>query len=137
MSFLRNLFGTDSAQDNLRIIITRHGERADVALGPHWFTRLQNIGARRSRISYLAHRPDYNEWEFDPPLTTHGERQGQLTGRKLLRLGYPIDYCYSSPAYRSVQTATKILESQGQNAVPINIEPGTMKTKDNLYFFML
>ncbi len=101
MSFLQRLFGLGDASDNLRIIITRHGERADLALG--------------------------KKWAYDPPLTVDGERQSASIGRKLLQLGYPIDYCYSSPSYRAIQTANKILESQGRQAVPISIEPGIKK----------
>jgi hypothetical protein len=135
MAFLRPLFGFVTAEDNLRIIITRHGERADLALGPNWSSKMRRTGRHDSRISYLTPRADFNEWDYDPPLTRDGERQSMAIGRKLLKLGYPIDYCYSSPAYRSIQTADKILESQGRKAIPINIEPGTMKTNINIFFF--
>ncbi|CAF3173343.1 unnamed protein product [Rotaria socialis] len=126
MSFFKQLFGLSSApaEDNIRVIITRHGERADLALGPRWLSRVRRNGAHHSGVSYLTPRSDLQEWTFDPPLTIDGERQSSATGRKLLQLGYPIDYCYASPAYRSIQTANKILESQGRRAVQINIEPG-------------
>ncbi|CAF0743250.1 unnamed protein product [Adineta steineri] len=124
MSGFKRLFGIDVAEDNLRIIITRHGERADLALGPKWASKLQKNGGRDPRISYLTPRADFREWNYDPPLTTEGERQSTAIGRKLLHLGYQIDYCYASPAYRSIQTADKLLESQGRKGVPINIEPG-------------
>jgi broad specificity phosphatase PhoE len=127
MSILKRLFGIDSNEDNLRIIIARHGERADLALGPKWTIQMQRRGGYDSRVSYLTPRDDFDEWNYDPPLTVIGERQSMSIGRKLLELGYPIDYCYSSPAYRSIQTANKILESQGRKAVPINIEPGMIK----------
>ncbi|CAF0880503.1 unnamed protein product [Rotaria sp. Silwood1] len=121
----RRLFGGEEAADNLRIIITRHGERADLALGKNWLRRARRQGGHDSRISRLPRRPNFHEWEYDPPLTVAGEKQSVSVGRKLLELGYPIDYCYSSPAYRSIQTANRILESQGRRrAVPINIEPG-------------
>jgi broad specificity phosphatase PhoE len=127
MSIFKRLFGTDSAEDNLRIIIARHGERADLALGTKWIMRMRRKGGHDPRVSYLTPRDDFDEWNYDPPLTVIGERQSMSIGRKLLELGYPIDYCYSSPAYRSIQTATKILDSQGRKAVPINIEPGIIK----------
>ena len=123
MSFFRSLIGSNTPADNLRIIITRHGERTDLALGPGWARRIQG-GRSDPRVSYLARRADFREWDNDPPLTVNGERQGRSTGRKLLQLGYPIDYCYSSSAYRSIQTATQILQSQDRKAVPINVEPG-------------
>ncbi|UJR28692.1 hypothetical protein I4U23_009921 [Adineta vaga] len=124
MSALKRLFGLDAAEDNLRIIITRHGERADLALGPKWASKLNKNGQRDPRISYLSPRTDFREWNYDPPLTTEGERQSMAIGRKLANLGYTIDYCYSSPAYRSIQTADKLLESQGRKGVSINVEPG-------------
>jgi len=126
MPILQGLFGSDTKKDNLRIIITRHGERTDLALGPNWVSRARRNGGRGGdpRISYLSPRADFSEWNFDPPLTVNGERQSRSIGSKLLHLGYPIDYCYSSPSYRTVQTASKILEGQGRQAIPINIEPG-------------
>jgi len=124
MSFLRRLFGADQPSDNLRIIITRHGERADLAIGKKWLQQMQQNGNHDPRISHLTNRPHFRDWNYDPPLTVDGENQSAHVGRKLSQLGYKIDYCYSSPSYRCVQTANKILESQRRKAVPINIEPG-------------
>ncbi|CAF1059423.1 unnamed protein product [Adineta ricciae] len=118
------MLGGNQADDNLRIIITRHGERADLAFGKQWLNKMLQNGGQDPRISQLAQRPQFRDWYYDPPLTVDGEHQSANVGQKLLQMGYQIDYCYSSPAYRSVQTATKILESQGRKAVPINIEPG-------------
>lgn len=129
MSILKRLFGDDIAvpASNLRIVITRHGERADLALGPNWINQVQKNGGRSSGISYLTRRANFREWNFDPPLTVTGEKQAKAVGKKLHHLGYSIDYCYSSPAYRSIQTAEKLLEGQGRQGVPVNIEPGMIK----------
>jgi broad specificity phosphatase PhoE len=125
----RRLFGLNDASDNLRIVITRHGERADLALGKDWASEMQRRGVQDPRIPRLTPRSHYRDWNYDPSLTIEGERQSASIGRKLRDLGYRIDYCYSSPAYRAIQTANKILESQGQRkAVPINIEPGLEKS---------
>jgi len=124
MSVFRRMFGMGAPDDNLRIVITRHGERADFALGKQWYRRLQRTRGQDSRVSPLPARTNSHEWNFDSPLTIEGENQSSSVGKKLLSFGYPIDYCYSSPAFRSIQTATKILESQGRKHVPINIEPG-------------
>ena len=124
MSIFRRMLGFDTPNDNLRIIITRHGERADFALGKQWYNRMQHNGGRDPRVSPLPSRVNPQEWTSDSPLTIDGENQSASVGKKLLHLGFPIDYCYSSPAFRSIQTATKILESQGRKNVPINIEPG-------------
>ncbi|CAF0863689.1 unnamed protein product [Didymodactylos carnosus] len=108
---------------NLRIIITRHGERVDFAVGEGW-TNPTN-GRSDPRIPHLPPRLNYEDWEFDSPLTVNGEAQSLRVGQRLLRTGLPIDYCYSSPAFRSIQTADKILESQGRREIiPVNIEPG-------------
>jgi broad specificity phosphatase PhoE len=136
MSFLRRLFGSEPPPDNLRIIITRHGERADLALGPKWVSKIEKTGRQDPRVSYLTPRYDFHEWNYDPPLTVDGERQSQSIGRKLLNLGYPIDYCYSSPAYRSIQTANKLLDSQGRKSVTINIEPGMIKLQKRYFIFI-
>ena len=136
MSFFSRLFGIESAEDNLRIIITRHGERADLALGPKWFMHMKKRSNPDPRISYLTPRENFNDWFYDPPLTVTGERQSMSVGKKLLHLGYPIDYCYSSPAYRSIQTANKLLESQGRKSVSINIEPGKRKKIIFFSFFI-
>lgn len=123
MSFIRRIFGSEP-DDNLRIVITRHGERADFALGKDWLHQIQANGGHHPNVPQLTQRPNFREWSSDPPLTLNGEQQSALVGKKIRNLGLTIDYCYSSPAYRSVQTANKILESQGRKAVPINIEPG-------------
>lgn len=118
------MFGLERPEDNLRIIITRHGERADFTLGKRWLQVVQQNGGQDPRVSPLPGRSNVKEWLYDSPLTVEGENQSARVGMKLANLGYTIDYCYSSPAYRSVQTANKILESQQRKHVPINIEPG-------------
>lgn len=123
MSFLDDLFGSGNSQ-TLRIVITRHGERADFTLGENWFQEMQQNRRQNPAVSPLPRRNNPNEWNNDSPLTTRGERQAASVGQKLLQLGCPIDICYSSPAYRSIQTANKILEAQGRRSVPISIEPG-------------
>ena len=124
MDILRLLMGSEHPNDNLRIVITRHGERADFALGSSWYRRMKRNGIHDPRISPLPIRSKPDEWTYDPPLTREGEQQSAHVGRKLKKLGFNIDYCYSSPAFRSIQTATKILESQGRKHVSICIEPG-------------
>ena len=135
MSALRRLFGMGEPSDNLRIIITRHGERTDLALGKQWLHKMQESGVRDPRVPRLSPRAHFREWNYDPPLTVDGEAQSASVGQKLLHLGYPIDYCYSSPAYRAVQTANKILESQGRKAVPVNVEPGNSIEGSNRLFW--
>lgn len=127
---MRRILGLGEPADNLRIIITRHGERADLALGKYWANNMKRNGGYDPRIPRLTPRSNFHEWSYDPPLTTNGENQSIYVGRKLLQLGYPIDYCYSSPSYRAIQTANKILESQDRKSVLINIEPGIQTNHD-------
>jgi len=123
MDGIPRFFRGGSVPSPLRIIITRHGERVDFTLGKDWINKVRT-GQSDPRIPPLTSRPDFDDWKYDSPLTVNGENQSAYVGRKLASLGIKIDYCYSSPAYRSVQTANKILESQGRRNVPINIEPG-------------
>lgn len=131
MSFLKGFFTTEPS-DNLRIIITRHGERADLKYGPGWTSRGPRAIERDSKISHLTPRSNFFEYEFDPPLTKRGEKKSFTVGKRLLNLGYFIDYCYTSPAYRSVQTAANILKAQGRD-VPIYVEPGKDKICDQFH----
>jgi len=80
--------------------IVRHGERIDV-VEPDW---LQTTS-----------RP------HDPPLTEHGGQQAAATGAHLQQLGDRVDYVYTSPFLRCVQTAALIAKSIG---VPLRVEPG-------------
>lgn len=110
---------------NLCIIVARHGERADTRLGSNWLEKYRRYNGRHPQISHLTHRRNFEDWRFDTALTVDGEWQAKATGRKLAQLGYKIDYCYSSPAYRSIQTANKMVEAQGRKKhAPIKIEPG-------------
>ncbi|CAF1218128.1 unnamed protein product [Rotaria magnacalcarata] len=50
-------------------------------------------------------------------------RVHQLVGNYLILVFRLIIVIHHLPAYRSIQTANKVLESQGRKSVPINIEP--------------
>ena len=124
MAFLRRIANAIDPTDNLRIVITRHAERADFSLENEWINAVQRNYGRHPRVSRLPSRSQLYEWIYDTPITIDGENQSMFVGQKLSTLGCSIDYCYSSPAYRSIQTANKILEGQGRHSVPIKIEPG-------------
>ena len=59
---------------------------------------------------HLIQRENPYEFDFDPPLTENGMAEAKQHGKELARNGIKIKYMYSSPALRSIQTATKILE---------------------------
>ncbi len=58
----------------------------------------------------IIQRENPYEYDFDPPLTENGMHEALLHGKELARNGIKVKYMYSSPALRSIQTATKILE---------------------------
>lgn len=81
-----------------RIWIVRHGNRED----------FQNPGWART-----AERP------YDPALSDDGETQAQEVGRSLCN--EPVDYIFSSPFLRTIQTASHIADALD---LPVCLEPG-------------
>ncbi|VDK26739.1 unnamed protein product, partial [Anisakis simplex] len=75
--------------------------------------------------SKLAPRPggprDYSD---DTPITNSGYAYCIRTGELLRERGISIDFIYSSPAYRCMQTAQGILEGLQAKELRIRIEPG-------------
>jgi len=69
------------------VFIVRHGERID-HIDEKWIK--------------MAKRP------FDPGLSTRGMEQAREVGEKLKRDGECLDYIYSSPFQRTLETATEI-----------------------------
>lgn len=74
------------------VFIVRHGERID-HIDEKWVK--------------MAKRP------FDPGLSTRGMEQAREVGEKLKRDGETIDYIYSSPFQRTLETATEIAKVLG------------------------
>ena len=80
--------------------IVRHGERIDV-VEPEWLS--------------TAERP------HDPPLTEYGRQQAAVTGAHLAARGDRVDFVYTSPFLRCVQTAAAIAKHLD---APLRVEPG-------------
>jgi len=74
------------------VFIVRHGERID-HIDEKWIK--------------MAKRP------FDPGLSTRGMEQAREVGEKLKKDGETIDYIYSSPFQRTLETATEIAKVLG------------------------
>lgn len=91
--------------------IVRHGERVDV-VNPDWLV--------------TAERP------HDPPLTEFGCAQAAATGEYLLGLGDRVDFVYTSPFLRCVQTASAI--ARGLGGVPLRVEPGLCEWLNSDWF---
>jgi len=116
---------------DLRLIILRHAERVDQMIGQDWYDQIfggvpsaplqaykhpllpQKLPVRQNTLLYV----------FDPPITRSGEQQSFYKGQQLSRVGATVDYCYSSPASRSILTANAILKGMNRSQVPIRLEP--------------
>ncbi|CAF2647956.1 unnamed protein product [Rotaria sp. Silwood2] len=113
----------------LRIIIIRHAERADAALGSDWSKKSFDRSGRYIRFS--EHLPDalptrsyLHHYVIDVPLTNRGRMHAFKTGKALLFNGYAADICYTSPSLRCVQSADGILNGMGRKNIPMQLEPG-------------
>ncbi|CAF2423752.1 unnamed protein product [Rotaria sp. Silwood2] len=115
---------------DLRLIIVRHAERIDVDLGENWYDQIFGGVSSASPQNYrhpllpsrLPHRSNTLLYVFDPPITRIGEQKSFYKGQQLSRAGASVDYCYSSPACRSVITANAILHGMNRSNVPIRLE---------------
>ncbi|DBA95172.1 TPA: hypothetical protein ACH3X1_015723 [Trebouxia sp. C0004] len=90
----------DKSVTSGKVFITRHGERADLA-DEAWLAQAEAID--------------------DPPLTQQGVQQAHELGLRLK--GEHIQQIYSSPFFRTVQTAQEVASCIGDN-VTIRIEDG-------------
>ena len=116
---------------DLRVIIVRHAERVDQTLGPDWYNKVFGGVPSAPTQSYkhpslpkrLPPRSNTLLYVFDPPITRTGEQQSFQKGQQLTRVGATINYCYSSPASRSMITADAILKGMNRNHIPIRPEP--------------
>ena len=116
---------------DLRLIILRHGERVDQTLGTDWYQKVFNGVPSAPAQAYkhpslpqrLPLRSNTLLYVFDPPITRSGEQQAYSKGQQLAQTGATVDYCYSSPASRSILTANAILKGMNRTQVPIRLEP--------------
>lgn len=116
---------------DLRVIIFRHAERIDQNLGQDWYDKVFGGVPSAPVQAYkhvslplrLPYRSNSLLYVFDPPITRSGEQQSYQKGQQLARTGATVDYCYSSPASRSVLTANAILKGMNRGHVPIRLEP--------------
>ncbi|CAF1239020.1 unnamed protein product [Didymodactylos carnosus] len=114
-----------------KLIIIRHGERVDAIFGDNWLSKAFDQVGNYIRYdpnlpSSLPHRNNLNDYLFDPPLTEIGLMRSYRTGEALHRAGLnKIDYCYSSPALRCIQTANSMLDGMKlRTTIPIRVELG-------------
>ncbi|CAF1299881.1 unnamed protein product [Rotaria sp. Silwood1] len=114
----------------LRFIIIRHGERVDNTFGVGWTRYAFNAAGQYYTVHEnmppaLPFRVNWLDYELDTPLTLNGLQQSWNVGNVLARENVPIVACYSSPAFRCIQTADQILAGMGRKMViPIQLELG-------------
>lgn len=111
----------DSYEAPLRFIIIRHGERVDVVHGRGWTQRAFDASGQYHPFDsnmppVLPFRPSWRDYDVDTPLTAKGLSQSWNVGNVLARFNLPVTACYSSPAFRSIQTADRILEGMGRKS---------------------
>ncbi|NXM61508.1 UBS3B protein, partial [Illadopsis cleaveri] len=113
------------------LFVCRHGERMDVVFGKYWLSQCFDAKGRymRSNLNMPHNLPQrsggFRDYEKDAPITVLGCTQARLVGEALLETNTIVDYIYSSPSLRCVQTAHNILKGmQQENNLKIRVEPG-------------
>jgi len=111
--------GSETSDAPLRFIVIRHGERVDVVYGAGWTQKAFDQAGHyypfdSNMPSSLPHRINWIDYDVDTPLTAKGLSQSWNVGNVLARYNLPVTACYSSPAFRSIQTADRILEGMGR-----------------------
>ncbi|CAF2084003.1 unnamed protein product [Rotaria magnacalcarata] len=115
----------------IRLFCIRHGERVDFAFGSSWpelaFDKAGNYQRLNLNmpLSLPRRRNPFRDFIGDSPITEIGVSQARLTGEALAANDSLAQYCYSSPAFRCIQTAHYILQGMGiEDRVKIRVEPG-------------
>jgi hypothetical protein len=114
--------GSETSDAPLRFIIIRHGERVDVMFGAGWTQRaFDQVGNYYpfdpNMPPLLPPRRNWLDYDVDTPLTAKGLSQSWNVGNVLARYNLPVTACYSSPAFRSIQTSDRILEGMGRKGI--------------------
>uniref|UniRef100_A0A8C6WGQ5 Ubiquitin-associated and SH3 domain-containing protein B n=1 Tax=Neogobius melanostomus TaxID=47308 RepID=A0A8C6WGQ5_9GOBI len=114
-----------------RLFVCRHGERMDVVFGKHWISQCFDSKGHyiRSNLNMPTSLPSrsgcYRDYDKDCPITVFGSTQARLVGEALLESNTVIDFVYSSPSLRCIQTAQHILQGLQQDGkIKIRVEPG-------------
>lgn len=112
-----------------KLFIMRHGERVDFTFSK-WVQNCFDSRGMYYRLDLnmpktLPQRQNTPEaWRHDSPITNIGLHQAELSGDMFKDVGLTIEYAYSSPSYRCIQTCHALLKGLGVNdSVPIRVEP--------------
>jgi broad specificity phosphatase PhoE len=119
-----------SGEDSSVIVVARHGERLD-----YYVRDYPDFAKGETNWVATAPRP------FDPPLTSHGQKQAVKLGQHLVselsKLGLPrISEIYTSPLLRCRQTAGGARDGLVEDAqtIPVRVEPGLMESINEYWY---
>uniref|UniRef100_A0A5S6QEP9 Phosphoglycerate mutase family protein n=1 Tax=Trichuris muris TaxID=70415 RepID=A0A5S6QEP9_TRIMR len=103
-----------------RVIIMRHGERCDDVYSDFVQRGFDKDDTTFKRFDLnmpdkLAQRHEQPyaskiDWQTDPPLSNMGHKTAAAVGAEFAHLKAYVDYVYSSPSIRCVQTASRFVE---------------------------
>lgn len=103
----------------------------DVVFGKHWLSQCSDAKGRyvRTNLNMPPFLPawggGHRDYDMDAPITVFGATQARTVGEALLESNTVIDFIYSSPSVRCVQTAHEILKGmQLEGKLKIRVEPG-------------
>lgn len=114
---------------NQKLFIMRHAERVDYTF-TKWTQYCFNENDEYLRLDLnmpksLPSRPNPKDsWRNDSPITNVGCLQAKLIGEMLRDVRIELEFVYSSPSYRSLETTRALLNGLGiEQTVQIRIEP--------------
>lgn len=111
----------------------RHSERCDYYFkkrGVKWIESAFDANGHYRRfdpqmpLTLAARSGGPHDYTDDTPITASGYAFCVRTGELLRERGIVVNYAYSSPAYRCVQTTQGIIEGLDAKEMKIRIEPG-------------
>ncbi|KAL4223676.1 Ubiquitin-associated and SH3 domain-containing protein B [Mactra antiquata] len=118
------------AQEPRKLYVVRHAERMDFTFGRSFcdtvFDKDGNYKPTDLNMPKSVPRRTTNQWHYskDAPLTRIGHLHAALTGEWLKDQNVVFHHVYVSPAYRCVDTGTRILEELGLRDLKLHVEPG-------------
>lgn len=105
-------------RQNTRVIILRHSERLDSALGNNQWPRQAFVNNvyhpyAQEMPTSLPTRSQPLDYALDTPLSREGQQHAHQMGEYFHSIGFIPDRVYVSPSFRCIQTADAVLEGLG------------------------